>query len=223
MTSAPRQMGRLEPAARAWPSALLIATASPASGGDGGRPVEHGRHGRRRWATAPVAGTPEPCTTWPSGSRVSPGPAYGFIGQGRLRDGAVVTRTSPGSRQLPVHPARCGFGAPVPSPRSPTSTSSGAACPRQRAADYKAGDPRFRPGVLRLPRRAPARSVSLSSQNLADNKWHTISCARVGNSVVLTVDGDLRVAERRPWVDHAAPSTSTSGRRTAAGTTSTRV
>ncbi len=27
------------------------------------------------------------------------------------------------------------------------------------------------------------------TQNLANNKWHTISCARVGNSVVLTVDG----------------------------------
>jgi hypothetical protein len=27
------------------------------------------------------------------------------------------------------------------------------------------------------------------TQNLANNKWHTITCARVGNSVVLTVDG----------------------------------
>ena len=27
------------------------------------------------------------------------------------------------------------------------------------------------------------------TQNLANNKWHTISCARVGNSAVLTVDG----------------------------------
>jgi hypothetical protein len=33
-------------------------------------------------------------------------------------------------------------------------------------------------------------SVSVTgSRNLADNKWHTLSCARVGNSVVLTVDG----------------------------------
>jgi hypothetical protein len=27
------------------------------------------------------------------------------------------------------------------------------------------------------------------TQNLANNKWHTITCARVGSSVVLTVDG----------------------------------
>jgi hypothetical protein len=28
-----------------------------------------------------------------------------------------------------------------------------------------------------------------SSRNIGDNRWHTLSCARVGNSVVLTVDG----------------------------------
>lgn len=32
--------------------------------------------------------------------------------------------------------------------------------------------------------------VSLSAgPNLADNRWHTLSCARIGKSVVLTVDG----------------------------------
>src|SRR4051794_6396225 len=35
-----------------------------------------------------------------------------------------------------------------------------------------------------------AGQVSLSGgPNLADNRWHTLTCARAGNSVVLTVDG----------------------------------
>jgi hypothetical protein len=38
--------------------------------------------------------------------------------------------------------------------------------------------------------RGSAGAVSLSAgPSLADNRWHTITCARVGESVVLTVDG----------------------------------
>jgi hypothetical protein len=56
--------------------------------------------------------------------------------------------------------------------------------------------------------------------NLADNRWHQTTCARVGNSVVLTVDG----ARGRPAagsVRSPTPPPSTSGRKTPVATTST--
>ena len=63
--------------------------------------------------------------------------------------------------------------------------------------------------------------VSLSAgPNLADNRWHSLGCARIGKSVVLTIDG---VAFTKAGTTGTIANTSagSSAPRTAPGTTST--
>ena len=164
---------------------LLIATASPASaatlvarwnmdgtGSTGGDSTGRGHTGTLHHVAVGRSGI--------SGS------GYGFSGKPSYVTVPSSGDFSPGSGNFKITLA-------VRFPALPSSSVADFDLLRRGLSSTAGGS--YKLEILRSGRafcdyRGSSGEVTVTgTQNLANNKWHTISCARVGNSVVLTVDG----------------------------------
>ena len=164
---------------------LLIATASPASaatlvarwnmdgtGSTGGDSTGRGHTGTLHHVAVGRSGI--------SGS------GYGFSGKPSYVTVPSSGDFSPGSGNFKITLA-------VRFPALPSSSVADFDLLRRGLSSTAGGS--YKLEILRSGRafcdyRGSSGEVTVTgTQNLANNKWHTISCARVGNSAVLTVDG----------------------------------
>jgi len=114
------------------------------------------------------------------------GTAFGFTGTGSYVSVPSSSDLSPGTGDFR-------FTLSVRFPAVPSAAVGDFDLLRKGLASTSGGD--YKVEILRTGKafcfyKGSAGAVSLSGgPNLADNAWHTLTCARVGESVVLTVDG----------------------------------
>ena len=164
---------------------LLIATASPASAAtlvarwnmDGSGSTTGDSTGRGHTGTLHHVAVGQPGIS---------GSGYGFSGKPSYVTVPSSGDFSPGTGNFKVTLA-------VRFPAAPSSSVADFDLLRRGLSSTAGGS--YKVEILRSGRafcdyRGSSGEVTVTgTQNLANNKWHTISCARVGNSVVLTVDG----------------------------------
>jgi hypothetical protein len=164
---------------------LLVATASPASAAtlvarwnmDGTGSTMSDSTGRGHTGTLHHVAVGQPGLS---------GSAYGFSGKPSYVTVPSSGDFSPGSGNFKVTLS-------VRFPAVPSASVEDFDLLRRGLSSTSGGS--YKVEILRSGRafcdfRGSSGEVTVTgTQNLANNKWHTITCARVGSSVVLTVDG----------------------------------